>query len=101
MFYLSPQYLPNQIGRIIKIDSGEELGKHTGIHHWTVGQRCRIGGQPKRLFIARKEFLTQDVYAVSISFVIYDKTTNILVHNIVYLDICFHLCTSNFKYRIF
>lgn len=30
------------------------VGKHNGIHHWTIGQRARLPGHIKQLFIMRK-----------------------------------------------
>ena len=40
-------------GRIVHADSGEALGEHAGVIHFTVGQRrgLEIGGQPEPLYV--------------------------------------------------
>lgn len=55
------EYIPDKKGLFIDIDSGQVVGSHTGIHHWTLGQRTRIGGFPDRLYIARKNHETQEI----------------------------------------
>ena len=46
------------------IDSGEKVGEHLGIHMWTLGQRCRIGGYLKPYYVASKDPETQTIYVV-------------------------------------
>lgn len=55
------EYLPDKKGFFIEVDSGQVIGSHSGIHHWTLGQRTRIGGCPDRLYIARKYPETQEI----------------------------------------
>ena len=40
-------------GRIVQAETGETLGEHTGVIHFTVGQRrgLEIGGQPEPLYV--------------------------------------------------
>ena len=40
-------------GRIVHAESGEALGEHAGVIHFTVGQRrgLEIGGQPEPLYV--------------------------------------------------
>ena len=40
-------------GAIVHVESGEELGRHPGVIHFTVGQRrgLEIGGQPEPLYV--------------------------------------------------
>ena len=40
-------------GRIVHAESGETLGEHAGVIHYTVGQRrgLKIGGQPEPLYV--------------------------------------------------
>jgi len=42
-----------QPGRIVHAESGETLGEHAGVIHYTVGQRrgLEIGGQPEPLYV--------------------------------------------------
>jgi tRNA-specific 2-thiouridylase len=49
------------------IDNGRIVGEHSGIHQWTVGQRCCIGGQIKPYFVARKEPKSGDIFVVSLT----------------------------------
>jgi tRNA U34 2-thiouridine synthase MnmA/TrmU len=62
------QYLPRAIGPIIDIDSNEKIGEHTGVHHYTIGQRLHEKIQKahiKPYFVANKEVKTQNLYVVS------------------------------------
>ncbi|TIB38324.1 hypothetical protein E3P86_01695 [Wallemia ichthyophaga] len=34
---------------------GHSLGEHNGLHHYTIGQKARIGGVPKKLYVAAKK----------------------------------------------
>jgi tRNA-specific 2-thiouridylase len=61
------QYLVDKPGNFRDIDSGHVVGKHSGIHQWTVGQRCRIGGQVKPYFVARKDPKSDDIFVVSLT----------------------------------
>ncbi|XP_054263536.1 mitochondrial tRNA-specific 2-thiouridylase 1 [Macrosteles quadrilineatus] len=55
------EYIPDRPGVFVDIDSGKVVGSHKGIHYWTIGQRCRIGGNPDRCFVARLIPETQEV----------------------------------------
>ena len=49
-------YLPNQPGDIINIDTNEKVGEHVGLMYYTIGQRrgLNIGGTDERLFVVGK-----------------------------------------------
>lgn len=47
-------YIDDKEGDFVDIDTGKVVGKHRGIHKWTVGQGCKIGGVKKPYFIAEK-----------------------------------------------
>lgn len=51
------------------MDTGEVVGTHDGIHQWTLGQRCNIGGQSDAFFVAKKRPKTNTIYVVSLVFV--------------------------------
>ncbi|KAG8309495.1 hypothetical protein J6590_084389 [Homalodisca vitripennis] len=55
------EYLPDTEGSFIDVDTGLHVGRHRGIHHWTLGQRCRIGGNADRFYTAKKVPNTQDI----------------------------------------
>lgn len=38
------------------------LGTHEGIHYWTVGQRSRLPGNLKQLFVLHKDLRTNRIY---------------------------------------
>lgn len=59
------KYIDNKPGPFIDLDTGLTIGEHQGIHHWTLGQRCCIGGLEKPYFIAKKIVLTNEIYVVS------------------------------------
>ncbi len=50
-------------GRIVHAETGEELGTHAGIIHFTVGQRrgLEIGGQPEPLYVIRLDAASAEV----------------------------------------
>jgi len=50
-------YLPNQPGDIINIETHEKLGTHIGLMYYTIGQRrgLDVGGTKKRLYAVGKD----------------------------------------------
>lgn len=62
------EYLPSKYGQIIDFDDGSNLGEHSGIHHFTVGQRIVIRDdlnvKKKAYFIAKKDFVTNTILVV-------------------------------------
>ncbi len=46
------KYVPTKEGDIVNA-AGDVLGKHTGIHNYTIGQRKGIGAYGKPMFVAR------------------------------------------------
>lgn len=49
------EYVERKPGEFIEFETGKLLGEHDGIHYWTVGQRARIGGTKKKMYILRKQ----------------------------------------------
>lgn len=60
------EYIPRKPGKFVDIDTGEIVGEHMGIHQWTLGQRCNIGGKSKAYFTAKKDVATNKIYVVRI-----------------------------------
>ena len=60
-------YLPNQKGDIIDIDTNKKLGEHIGLMYYTIGQRrgLDIGGNEKRLYVVGKD-LDKNILYVSL-----------------------------------
>lgn len=49
-------YLPNQTGDIVNIETNEVIGKHVGLMYYTIGQRkgLNIGGNSDKIFVVGK-----------------------------------------------
>lgn len=47
------------------IDTGQVVGKHGGIHQWTLGQRCRLRSFPRPYFVAEKNVPENVIYVAS------------------------------------
>lgn len=56
--------MPAKPGRIVDVN-GKELGRHSGVHHYTVGQRkgLRIGGTAEPLYVAHIDATSGDITA--------------------------------------
>jgi len=48
------EYVEDNPGDFVDIDSGQVIGAHSGIHQWTVGQRCRINRDDCSYFVVSK-----------------------------------------------
>lgn len=77
-------YLPNQSGNIVDIDTNEIIGKHVGLMYYTIGQRrgLDIGGNEKRLYVVGKD-LNKNILYVSLG----DDTKYLLSDEAVLEDI--------------
>lgn len=57
-------YIRDRPGAFQSHDTGAVLGEHSGFHHWTVGQRSRLEGNAKPLFVQRKCSETNVIFVV-------------------------------------
>lgn len=57
-------YLPNQPGNIVNIDTNEIVGKHIGLMYYTIGQRrgLDVGGTEDRMFVVGKNLENNILY---------------------------------------
>ena len=57
-------YLPNIPGKILNIETKEEIGTHIGLMYYTIGQRkgLDIGGNKDRLFVVGKDISNNILY---------------------------------------
>ncbi|XP_008291021.1 mitochondrial tRNA-specific 2-thiouridylase 1 isoform X2 [Stegastes partitus] len=55
------EYLEPKPGNFVSIEDGTVLGKHRGWFTLTLGQRARIGGLKKSMFVVDKDIVTGDV----------------------------------------
>ena len=94
-------YLPNNPGDIINIDTGEVLGKHTGLMYYTIGQRrgLNIGGTKERMFVCKKDLKNNILYVA-----IGDENKYLLsyaceIEEVNLLDDLPNKCMAKFRYR--
>lgn len=95
-------YLPNQPGSIIDIDTNIEVGKHIGLMYYTIGQRrgLDIGGNDKRLYVVGKD-LKKNILYVSLG----DDTKYLYSDSCLVEDVNFNCnlrptkCNAKFRYR--
>lgn len=95
-------YLPNQSGDIIDIDTNKKIGNHIGLMYYTIGQRrgLDIGGNEKRLYVVGKD-LNNNILYVSLG----DDTKYLFTNEALIEDINFisnkrpNNCTAKFRYR--
>lgn len=57
-------YLPNQPGKIVNIETNEVVGDHVGLMYYTIGQRrgLEVGGTTDRLFVVGKNLQDNVLY---------------------------------------
>ena len=94
-------YLPNNPGDIVNIDTGEVLGKHSGLMYYTIGQRrgLSIGGTKERMFVCKKD-LDKNVLYVAIG----DENKYLMsyaaeIEDVNLLDELPEKCMAKFRYR--
>uniref|UniRef100_A0A1A9WVN2 tRNA-5-taurinomethyluridine 2-sulfurtransferase n=1 Tax=Glossina brevipalpis TaxID=37001 RepID=A0A1A9WVN2_9MUSC len=59
------EYIIPKPGNFIDVDTHQVVGRHEGIHQWTIGQRCRLHSHPKRYYVAQKDVPTNTIYVAS------------------------------------
>ncbi|XP_030380786.1 mitochondrial tRNA-specific 2-thiouridylase 1 [Scaptodrosophila lebanonensis] len=59
------EYISSRTGDFVDIDSGAVVGKHEGIHQWTVGQRCRLNSYLQPYYVARKEAASNVIFVAA------------------------------------
>ena len=95
-------YLPNQPGDVVNIDTNEVIGKHIGLMNYTIGQRkgLNIGGTKDRMFVVGKNLEKNILYICIGEDNDYLVTDSCLVDEINYLgDEKITECTAKFRYR--
>lgn len=95
-------YLPNQKGDVIDIDTNKKVGEHIGLMYYTIGQRkgLDIGGNKDRLFVVGKN-LDKNVLYVSFK----EDNEYLISTSCIVEDINFNCelrptkCNAKFRYR--
>ena len=94
-------YLPNQKGDVINIETNEKVGEHIGLMYYTIGQRrgLDIGGNNDKLFVVGKD-LNKNILYVSLGETEYLYSDSCLVESINFNCEERPLkCTAKFRYR--
>ncbi len=95
-------YLPNQPGKVINIETNEVIGEHIGLMHYTIGQRrgLNIGGTKERMFVVGKDLKKNILYICIGDNNDYLISTSCIVDNINWLaDNKVDNCCVKFRYR--
>ena len=95
-------YLPNQKGKIVDIDTNEILGEHIGLMYYTIGQRrgLDLGGNSNRMFVAKKDIDNNILYVCSGDENNYLYSSKAIITNFNYLtDDRVEECCCKFRYR--
>ena len=95
-------YLPNQPGKVVNIETNEIIGEHIGLMNYTIGQRkgLNIGGTEDKMFVVGKNLEENILYICLGEDNDYLISTSCLVDNINYLEEeRITKCTAKFRYR--
>lgn len=95
-------YLPNQPGDVVNIDTKEVVGRHVGLMNYTIGQRkgLNIGGTKDRMFVVGKDLSKNILYICLGDDNDYLISDSCIINEINYLgDDKITKCTAKFRYR--
>lgn len=95
-------YLPNQPGDIINIETNEKVGNHIGLMYYTIGQRrgLNLGGNQDKSYVVEKDLENNILYVASGDENNYLYSTNAIIEDFNFLtDERPESCTCKFRYR--
>lgn len=95
-------YLPNQKGKIVNIETNEVVGEHIGLMYYTIGQRrgLDIGGNNERLFVVGKNLKDNILYVALGEDNEYLYSNSCIIDNINFnCELRPKKCTAKFRYR--
>ena len=95
-------YLPNQPGKIINIETKKEVGKHIGLMYYTIGQRrgLNLGGNEEKSYVVEKDLKNNILYVATGEESKYLYTTSAIIENFNFLtEERPTKCTAKFRYR--
>ncbi len=95
-------YLPNQPGDVVNIDTNEIIGRHIGLMNYTIGQRrgLDIGGFSDRMFVVGKDLSKNILYVCIGEDNDYLITDSCIIDTINWLsDTKPVKCMAKFRYR--
>ncbi len=95
-------YLPNQKGKIINIETNEVLGEHIGLMYYTIGQRrgLNLGGSRNRMFVVKKDLDNNILYVCDGDESKYLYSNRAIIKEFNFLtDKRIKKCACKFRYR--
>ena len=95
-------YLPNQSGKIVDIETKEVLGEHNGLMYYTIGQRkgLNLGGADDKIFVVKKDLTENILYVCSGDENKYLYSNRAIITDFNFLtDDRVEECTCKFRYR--
>ncbi len=95
-------YLPNQSGKIVDIETKEVLGTHNGLMYYTIGQRkgLNLGGANDKIFVVEKDLDNNILYVCSGDENNYLHSNKAIITDFNFLtDDRYTECACKFRYR--
>lgn len=95
-------YLPNQPGKIVNIETKEEVGDHVGLMYYTLGQRrgLNLGGNHDKSYVVEKDLENNILYVATGDENNYLYSNKAIIEGFNFLTDDRPLtCTCKFRYR--
>jgi len=95
-------YLPNQPGNIVNIETGKKVGNHIGLMYYTIGQRrgLNLGGNDDKSYVVKKDLSNNTLYVASGDENNYLYSTSAIIEDFNFLtEDRPEYCTCKFRYR--
>ena len=95
-------YLPNQAGDIVNIQTKEVVGRHIGLMYYTIGQRrgLNLGGEHSRSYVVEKDLDNNILYVANGDENKYLYSTKVIINDFNFLtDKKIKNCSCKFRYR--
>ena len=96
------EYIPNNPGKVINVETNEVMGEHIGLMNYTIGQRrgLNIGGTEEKMFVVGKDISKNILYICLGETNDYLLSTSCLIENVNYLkEEKVTKCMAKFRYR--
>lgn len=96
------EYIPNNPGKVINVETNEVMGEHIGLMNYTIGQRrgLNIGGTEEKMFVVGKDISKNILYICLGETNDYLISTSCLIENVNYLkENKVTKCMAKFRYR--
>ncbi|WP_348736898.1 tRNA 2-thiouridine(34) synthase MnmA [Spiroplasma endosymbiont of Ammophila pubescens] len=97
-------YIPNQNGNIVDIETKEVVGHHNGVMYYTIGQRrgLNLGGMSEPYFVAGKNVENNILYVAKSSEEKWLYSTSCIITDVNWINTLHEKefnCTAKFRYR--